>query len=115
MIIYYYTLQLVFFFSFASTKSLSNDLNIKHSSIAGKYLLSNHAVVFKGTSGHQNYIVWRKTCPQARVQQPHGQMVCISWVHDFEPNISAKTCGLYTGFTLVLQPKYFFFKVRIER
>ena len=35
---------------------------IKYTSIAGECLLSNHAVVCKGKSGHQNCIDLRKTC-----------------------------------------------------
>ena len=36
---------------------------IKGNSITGEGLLSNHAVVYKGKSGHHNCIDWRKTCP----------------------------------------------------
>ena len=72
-------------------------MKIKRNSIAGECLLSNHAVLHKGKSGHHNCIDWRKTCP-------HGQVVLyISRTHDFEPNVSAKKCSLYTSFYSITQ------------
>ena len=61
-------------------------------------MLVNHSVHYKGKSGHQNCIYWRKLVLTREFNNLMDKwFLYVSCTHNFEHNILAKMCGLFTS------------------